>query len=339
MQNKRRFYGWLLGLSLTLIILTIANLNTGTMRLQPTAIFAILTGHGTYTQNLVLLNFRLPRIVLAIIVGWALALSGSVLQTTTQNSLADPSLLGINTGAGLGVMLLMLLAGDMSSIATYGLPLVALAGALLSTLLVFACAYQPATGCPPNRLLLTGIALSGCFSAVMVLMTLKLSPDNYQFVMNWLAGSMWGTSWPYIAMALPWLIVGTLGILSELPVLSAFTLGDDAAQALGVSLRRHRLILMALAAMLAGVSVALSGAISFVGLITPNLARQLVGSHQRYQLILAGLLGSSLLLAADTLGKLITTTTELPVGVLVAVIGAPYFIYVLVKKPTGTPGN
>lgn len=331
MSKTSRFTSWMLGLLGLTLILIIINLNTGSMALGPQALLAWLTGHGTATQTLVLLNFRLPRIVLALLVGCALAVAGSVIQTVTQNPMADSSLLGINNGAGLAVMALMVTAGGATSLGMR-LPIIALIGAWLSTLLVFLLAYKPTQGIPPKRLLLIGVALSGCFSAVMVLMTLKLSPDNYQFVMNWLAGSLWGTNWAYIGWALPWLLIG-LGLIAwQLPVLDVFNLGNERAQALGVNLKHQQLLLIGVAAMLAGVSIAISGGISFIGLITPNLARRLIGSRQHFQLPLAAVLGSCLLLAADTVGKLITTTTELPVGVLVALIGAPYFIYMLIRS-------
>ncbi|AYC72167.1 MULTISPECIES: FecCD family ABC transporter permease [Lactiplantibacillus] len=330
MSPNRRLIIWSLLLTASMLGLAILNLSTGTMTISWPTLLGILTGHGNATDMLVLVNFRLPRIVLAIMVGWALALSGNVLQTVTNNPMADPSLLGINNGAGLTVMLLIIGAGTNASL-TLSLPIVALAGAWLSTALIFLLANQRQRGISSKRLLLVGVALSGCFSALMVLMTLKLSPDNYQFVMNWLAGSLWGTDWSYIGWALPWLAVGSGILFIQLPVLDAFTLGTTTAQTLGINLKRQQLGLISVAAMLAGVSVAISGGISFIGLITPNLARRIVGSRQRYQLPLAGLLGSTLLLAADTLGKLITTTTELPAGVLVALIGAPYFIYLLVR--------
>ena len=330
MSPNRRLIIWSLLLTASMLGLAILNLSTGTMTISWPTLLGILTGPGNATDMLVLVNFRLPRIVLAIMVGWALALSGNVLQTVTNNPMADPSLLGINNGAGLTVMLLIIGAGTNASL-TLSLPIVALAGAWLSTALIFLLANQRQRGISSKRLLLVGVALSGCFSALMVLMTLKLSPDNYQFVMNWLAGSLWGTDWSYIGWALPWLAVGSGILFIQLPVLDAFTLGTTTAQTLGINLKRQQLGLISVAAMLAGVSVAISGGISFIGLITPNLARRIVGSRQRYQLPLAGLLGSTLLLAADTLGKLITTTTELPAGVLVALIGAPYFIYLLVR--------
>ncbi len=297
MSPNRRLIIWSLLLTASMLGLAILNLSTGTMTISWPTLLGILTGHGNATDMLVLVNFRLPRIVLAIMVGWALALSGNVLQTVTNNPMADPSLLGINNGAGLTVMLLIIGAGTNASL-TLSLPIVALAGAWLSTALIFLLANQRQRGISSKRLLLVGVALSGCFSALMVLMTLKLSPDNYQFVMNWLAGSLWGTDWSYIGWALPWLAVGSGILFIQLPVLDAFTLGTTTAQTLGINLKRQQLGLISVAAMLAGVSVAISGGISFIGLITPNLARRIVGSRQRYQLPLAGLLGSTLLLAA-----------------------------------------
>ena len=330
MTIHRRVCTWSVCLAGCILVLALINLSTGTMAIGLPALFQIISGHGAATDVLVLVNFRLPRIILALVVGWALALAGNVLQTITNNPMADPSLLGINNGAGLAVMLLIIGAGTNAAL-TFSLPIIALLGAWLSTALIFLLANQPQRGISSKRLLLVGVALSGCFSALMVLMTLKLSPDNYQFVMNWLAGSLWGTDWAYIGWALPWLVIGSIILLVQLPVLDAFTLGTTTAQTLGLNLKHQQLGLISVAAMLAGVSVAISGGISFIGLITPNLARRIVGSRQRYQLPLAGLLGSTLLLAADTLGKLITTTTELPAGVLVALIGAPYFIYLLVR--------
>ncbi|MBU7448318.1 MULTISPECIES: FecCD family ABC transporter permease [Lactiplantibacillus] len=330
MSQRQRLITWTLALVVIIGCLAVLNLSTGSMAIGWSALVKLLSGQGSATDTLVLLNFRLPRIVLAIIVGWALALAGNVLQTLTNNPMADPSLLGINNGAGLAVMLLIISAGTNPAL-TFSLPIVALLGAWGSTGLIFLLANQPQRGLSSKRLLLVGVALSGCFSALMVLMTLKLSPDNYQFVMNWLAGSLWGTAWSYIGWALPWLIGGSLILFAQLPVLDAFTLGPTTAQTLGINLKHRQLGLISVAAMLAGVSVAISGGISFIGLITPNLARRIVGPRQCYQLPLAGLLGSALLLAADTLGKLITTTTKLPAGVLVALIGAPYFIYLLVR--------
>ena len=149
--------------------------------------------------------------------------------------------------------------------------------------------------------------------------------------MTWLAGSIWGTSWPFVWALLPWLLLLIPFIMSKQRLLDVLVLGDDSVQSLGIQLQKERLLLIGAAVMLAGASVSISGGIGFIGLITPHIARRIIGSQHRYQLWLTGLLGSSFLLIADTLGKVLSPTTELPAGVLVALIGAPYFIYLLIK--------
>ncbi|WP_125588337.1 FecCD family ABC transporter permease [Companilactobacillus jidongensis] len=331
MTKKIKLTTWIITLLIIIIVLAIVNLNTGQMKVTPADIWQLITGNGTYAQSIVIFDFRIPRIIVAILVGFALAIAGDVLQTTTQNPMADTSFLGINAGAGLAVMIFIAFIKNQDA-NLFMLPMMALLGAILSTITVFLCAYKKDTGITANRLLLTGVALSGCFSSLMVLFTLKLSPENYQFVMNWLTGSIWGTSWSFILIFLPWFIIFTTIIFSKSKVLDTFNLGDEVAQSLGISLRRERIILIGAAVILAGVSVSISGGIGFIGLITPNLARRVIGFKSSKRMLLSGTLGSCLLIAADTLGKCISTTTEIPVGVIVAIIGAPYFVYILIKS-------
>lgn len=331
MRKGIKLTSWLLILIILMIALAIIDLNTGDMKITPSEIINLLIGNGNYSQSIVIFDFRMPRIVITLIVGFSLAIAGSVIQTTTQNPMADTSFLGINSGAGIAVMLFIALVKNQDA-NIYLLPILALIGALISTTLVFIFSYKRNSGITPNRLLLTGVALSGCFSSIMVLLTLKLSPDNYQFVMNWLTGSIWGTSWEYILIALPWIIICTIIIFTKLTILDSFNLGDDAAQSLGISLKRERILLISLSVILAGVSVSISGGIGFIGLITPNLARRIIGYKHSKQLVLSGMLGSFLLLAADTIGQLISSSSEIPVGIIVALIGAPYFVYILIKS-------
>ncbi|WP_125714881.1 FecCD family ABC transporter permease [Companilactobacillus kedongensis] len=331
MRKSLKLSYWLIILIVLMIILMIVNLNTGEMNVSYNDIFNLIIGRGTYTQSMVVFDFRMPRIMITLLVGFSLAIAGSVIQTTTQNPMADTSFLGINSGAGIAVMLFIALVKNQDA-HMFLLPILALVGALVSTFLVFLFAFKKKDGITPNRLLLTGVALSGCFSSIMVLLTLKMSPENYQFVMNWLTGSIWGTSWEFILIALPWLIICTVLIFSKLTILDSFNLGDDAAQSLGISLKKERIILISLAVILAGVSVSISGGIGFIGLITPNLARRVIGFKHSHQLVLSGILGSFLLLAADTLGQLISASSEIPVGIIVALIGAPYFVYILTRS-------
>ncbi|WP_409043456.1 iron ABC transporter permease [Latilactobacillus sakei] len=326
----KRYRRWLVGLSALLIATTLVSLQTGQLAIGPQAIGQLLIGQGQAQDALILVDFRMPRIIIAILVGFALAIAGEVLQSTTQNPLADTGFLGINSGAGIAVLLFITFAADQGS-QIFILPVLALIGALVSAVVIVIGAYQKSVGITANRLLLTGVAVSTCFSALMVLLTLKLSPDNYQFVMTWLAGSIWGSSWPFIWALLPWLLLTLSYIFSKSQTLDAFVLKPDNMRSLGVDFQKQRLYLIGAAVILAGASVSISGGIGFIGLITPHIARRIIGYQHRYQLLLTGLLGSCFLLVADTCGKLLSPTAEIPAGIIVALIGAPYFIYLLIK--------
>ncbi|MDN4010618.1 FecCD family ABC transporter permease [Latilactobacillus sakei] len=329
-MTTKRYRRWLVGLSALLIATTLVSLQTGQLAIGPQAIGQLLIGQGQAQDALILVDFRMPRIIIAILVGFALAIAGEVLQSTTQNPLADTGFLGINSGAGIAVLLFITFAADQGS-QIFILPVLALIGALVSAVVIVIGAYQKSVGITANRLLLTGVAVSTCFSALMVLLTLKLSPDNYQFVMTWLAGSIWGSSWPFIWALLPWLLLTLPYIFSKSQTLDAFVLKPDNMRSLGVDFQKQRLYLIGAAVILAGASVSISGGIGFIGLITPHIARRIIGYQHRYQLLLTGLLGSCFLLVADTCGKLLSPTAEIPAGIIVALIGAPYFIYLLIK--------
>lgn len=329
-MTTKRYRRWLVGLVVLLIATTLVSLQTGQLAIGPQAIGQLLIGQGQAQDALILVDFRMPRIIIAILVGFALAIAGEVLQSTTQNPLADTGFLGINSGAGIAVLLFITFAADQGS-QIFILPVLALIGALVSAVVIVIGAYQKSVGITANRLLLTGVAVSTCFSALMVLLTLKLSPDNYQFVMTWLAGSIWGSSWPFIWALLPWLLLTLPYIFSKSQILDAFVLKPDNMRSLGVDFQKQRLYLIGTAVVLAGASVSISGGIGFIGLITPHIARRIIGYQHRYQLLLTGLLGSCFLLVADTCGKLLSPTAEIPAGIIVALIGAPYFIYLLIK--------
>ena len=329
-MTTKRYRRWLVGFVALLIATTLISLQTGQLAIGPQAIGQLLIGQGQAQDALILVDFRMPRIIIAILVGFALAIAGEVLQSTTQNPLADTGFLGINSGAGIAVLLFITFAADQGS-QIFILPVLALIGALVSAVVIVIGAYQKSVGITANRLLLTGVAVSTCFSALMVLLTLKLSPDNYQFVMTWLAGSIWGSSWPFIWALLPWLLLTLPYIFSKSQTLDAFVLKPDNMRSLGVDFQKQRLYLIGAAVILAGASVSISGGIGFIGLITPHIARRIIGYQHRYQLLLTGLLGSCFLLVADTCGKLLSPTAEIPAGIIVALIGAPYFIYLLIK--------
>jgi len=316
-------------LGLLIIIVFMISMNTGFIKLTPLEVIRTLFGSGTDKQHLILFEFRLPRIVIAILVGMGLAVSGCVLQGISRNALADPGILGINAGAGLAVMLFISFFPSTTATPVFILPVLAFLGAGITAVIIYSLAYKRHEGISPMRLLLTGVAVAAGISSVMIVLTLRLDPENYQFVATWLAGSIWGSNWKFVLALLPWIIVLIPFVFSKARVLNVLNLGDLTATGLGASIEKERRILLAAAVGLAGASVSVSGGIGFVGLIGPHLARQLVGSRHQYLVPAAALTGGLLVLVADTIGRWILQPSEIPAGIVVAVIGAPYFLYLL----------
>lgn len=316
-------------LGLLIVVAFIISMNTGFIRLTPLEVIRTLLGLGTEKQHLILFEFRLPRIVIAVLVGMGLAVSGCVLQGISRNALADPGILGINAGAGLAVMLFISFFPSTTATPVFLLPILAFLGAGITAVIIYSLAYKRHEGISPMRLLLTGVAVAAGISSAMIVLTLRLSPENYQFVATWLAGSIWGSNWKFVLSLLPWILVLIPFVYSKARVLNVLNLGDLTATGLGASIEKERRILLAAAVGLAGASVSVSGGIGFVGLIGPHLARQLVGSRHQFLIPAAALTGGLLVLVADTLGRWILQPSEIPAGIVVAVIGAPYFLYLL----------
>lgn len=307
------------------------SMNTGYIRLSPSVLLRTLFGMGTEKQNLILFDFRLPRIVISVLIGAGLAVSGCVMQGISRNALADPGILGINAGAGLAVTLFISFYPTTAAAPVFLLPVLALVGAGLTATLIFTLSYKRHQGLSPTRLLLTGIAVAAGISAAMIVLTLKLSPDKYQFVATWLAGSIWGTNWKFVIAILPWIAILLPFVFIKARVMNVLNLGEQIATGVGASVNKERLLLLAAAVGLAGSCVAVSGGIGFVGLIGPHLARRLVGPKHELLLPAAALAGALLVITADTLGRWVLQPSEIPTGIVVAVIGAPYFLYLLAK--------
>ncbi|WP_456287623.1 iron ABC transporter permease [Paenibacillus sp. AK002] len=312
-----------------IILVFLISMNTGVIRLSPLEVIKTLFGGGTDKQELVLFEFRLPRIVISLLIGAGLAISGCVMQGISRNELADPGILGINAGAGLMVMLFISFFPSTAAAPVFLLPVLALIGAGGTAALICVLAYKKNQGFKPTGLLLTGIAVAAGISAAMIVLTLRLSPEKYQFVATWLAGSIWGSSWKFVLALLPWMLVLLPFVMYKAQVMNVLNLGEPTATGLGASVTREQLKLLAAAVGLAASCVAVSGGIGFVGLIAPHLARRLVGAKHQMLLPVTALVGALLVITADTLGRWIIQPSEIPTGIVVAVIGAPYFLYLL----------
>lgn len=331
-QNVRRKNFLIIATLIVLIVVTfVMSMNTGVIKLTPMEVIRTLFGQGDAQQQLILFQFRLPRIVIGVLVGMGLAIAGAVLQGISKNALADPGILGINAGAGLAVMLYISFFPTTKSVPVYLLPVLAFIGAGLTAVLIYSLSYKRHEGITPMRLILTGVAVAAGISSAMIVLTLRLTPENYQFVATWLAGSIWGSNWRFVLSLLPWLLILFPFIYMKSRVLNILNLGEVTSIGLGASIEKERRWLLAASVGLAGAIVSVSGGIGFVGLIAPHLARQLVGANHQFLLPTSALLGGFLVLLADTVGRSILEPSEIPAGIVVAVFGAPYFLFLLAR--------
>ncbi|WP_126428550.1 FecCD family ABC transporter permease [Brevibacillus marinus] len=318
-------------LGILILAMLVISMNTGYIRLAPLDVLKTFMGAGTDKQELILFDFRLPRIVISVLIGAGLAVSGCILQGLARNALAEPGILGINSGAGLMVILFISFYPANSVAPVLLLPVLALVGAGLAAALIYVLAFKRDEGLSPTRLVLTGIAVAAGINAAMIVLTIRLDPDRFQFVAAWLAGNIWGTNWDFVLALLPWLLVLLPFVFRKSNVLNVLHLGEQAAAGLGLMMEKERFYLLAAAVGLAASCVAVSGGIAFVGLIAPHLARRLVGPRHQHLLPASALTGALLLIVADTLGRWLLQPSEIPTGIVVAVIGAPYFLYLLAK--------
>jgi iron complex transport system permease protein len=314
-----------------ILIAFLISMNTGVIRLTPLDVLKTLFGMGTAQQHLVLFDFRLPRIIISILIGMGLAISGAVLQALSRNALADPGIIGINSGAGMVILLYVAFYTTPAAAPVYLLPILAWLGGGIAAFLVFVISYRRHKGISSNRLILNGVAISSGFSAVTILVSLRINPEQYQFVATWIAGSIWSKDWNYVYALLPFIIILMPYVFFKAQTINVLNLGAPMATGLGAAVARQQIWLLAAAVGLASSCVAVSGSIGFVGLIAPHLARRLVGN--RYQVVLpaTALAGGFLVLVADTLGRWVLQPTEIPTGIVVAVIGAPYFLYLMFR--------
>lgn len=290
-------------------------------------VLGIDTGNPDYA--FVINTLRLPRIITACLVGMALAISGTIMQGITRNGLADPGIIGINAGAGLAAVSLIVLFPN----AGVGvLPLSAFLGALAASLLIYLLAWD--NGSHPIRLILIGVAIAAVTSAFTSLLITFGNIDDVSQALVWLAGSVYGRSWEQVFSFLPWLIVFIPLALVKSPQLNALALGDEIAKGLGSQVEWQRSFLLLISAALSGAAVATAGTISFVGLIGPHIARQLVGANHQGLIPVAGITGAMIVVLSDVLGRALFAPVELPCGIITAIIGAPYFIFLLINSRT-----
>jgi iron complex transport system permease protein len=280
---------------------------------------------GNPDHALVVRLFRLPRILAGLLVGMALALSGAALQGITRNALADPGLLGVNAGAGLAAVWIITTA----TVSSRWLPWAALVGGLIMAALIYLLAWQE--GSAPVRLILVGVGLAALANAATSYLIMTSEILQAQQAMIWLTGSLYSHDWSQVRTLAVWLAVLLPGLWLLARQLNTLGLGDHLAVGLGMRLELQRGLLLLISVALAAVSVSVAGAIAFVGFVAPHMARRLVGPAHEALLPTAALIGGLLVVLSDLVARWIIAPAELPVGVVTAILGAPYFLYLLYR--------
>lgn len=333
-KDQHKFKTLMIVTSILTVVVFLLSINAGYIKIPLNEVFATLIGQGTPKNELTIFDFRLPRIIMALLVGMGIAVSGAILQGVSQNPLADPGILGINSGAGFAVVLYMFffqgttfLTGMLS---IFIMPLTALAGAFVAALLIYLLSWKNGK-VTPVRLLLVGIGINSAFAAGLIIFQMKMDSLDFMKAVIWISGTIWGTNWTFVWALLPWLIIFIPFAIYKTRFLDVLRLGDSIAIGVGVRIEKERVILLLVAVALAGASVSVGGGITFLGLIAPHIARRLIGARHAKIIPLTAVIGALLLLSADTLGRVIMAPMELPVGLVVSILGAPYFIYLLVK--------
>jgi iron complex transport system permease protein len=327
--------GLIIGLILTSVIALLGALVLGSTPLSIAHIAQVIMGGGSAGDAIVLWEIRLPRAMAAYIVGAALGLSGAALQGLLRNPLAEPGVLGVSASASLFATFTLYFG--FSAISSLVLPLAAIAGALAATTFLALVASRVNS---VVALILIGVGISSFSGALMtLLMNLAPNPFSLSDMINWMMGTVANRSFEDILFAAPFLGLGALLILSSGRDLSAFTLGEEAAAGIGVSLKKVRMKIVFGTGFCTGAAVAIAGAVGFVGIVAPHLIRPHVDHEPSATLLPSALLGGVILVAADIFIRVVPTTTELKLGVVAALLGAPVFVWIASRRMAGGSGD
>ncbi len=328
--DAKRLYAIILPLLLVMLVIA---LQVGAVDIEVSKALRDVFGRQTTVESLILLDIRLPRALLAIVVGATLGLAGAALQGLLRNPLAEPGIIGVSNGAALGAVIVFYYG--FSGIAWFVLPLGGLLGALLAVLCIFLLVGQ-------NRsivtLILAGIAINAVGGALIALaLNFADSPYAVQEIIFWLLGSVANRSYNELSIALPFMLIGWGMMLYCGRFLNALTLGEETARSLGFDVARLRLLLVLGVAASVGAAVSVAGNIGFIGLVVPHLVRPLVGYEPRRLLLASALVGAMLLLAADISVQLLSSGAEMKLGVITSLVGAPFFLVLILKSRNTLP--
>lgn len=317
-------------LMLTLFVLLAAigcflSVAKGAADISLSQIFTILLHPQAAPQDQIIWNIRLPRMIVGALVGMNLALSGCILQAVMRNPLADPHIIGISSGAGISGITVMILFPALEYLITP----VAFVGAMAAAVAIYILAWK--NGIKPVRIILAGVAVSAFLGAGISGLLIFYS-DRVNGALMWMVGGLAARSWPHVSIIVPYAVVGLILAVLSSHYLNILQLGDDMAKGLGVHVEITRIVLTAIAALLAASAVSVVGLLGFVGLVIPHISRLILGSDYRYLVPGAAILGVAIVTLSDTFARVVFAPVELPVGIIMAFIGAPFFLFLLRRE-------
>lgn len=301
------------------------SLTKGSSVITMSQIVELLLNPGMDPQSQIIWNIRMPRTIVGALVGINLSLSGAILQAIMRNPLADPHIIGISSGAGLAGVVIMILFPALEYLITP----VAFVGAMLAAICIYILAWK--NGIKPVRIILAGVAVSAFLSAGISGLMIFYS-DRVHGALMWMVGGLAARSWPHVSIILPYAAIGLVLALASASYLNILQLGDEMARGLGVNVEVTRIVMTAIAALLAASAVSVVGLLGFVGLVVPHAARLLIGSDYRFLLPAAALLGVAIVTLSDTFARVVFAPIELPVGIIMAFLGAPFFLFLLRRE-------
>ncbi len=338
--THRRWLGMMGALVAASIAICILCLQFGATRVDLATLLSVITqlltaGNievaGADTAATIMMHIRLPRVLMGFVVGGSLAAVGVTLQALLRNPLADPYVLGVSSGAALGAALAMLLGIGASMMLLPVLPLCGFAGGLLALLLIYRLA-QSQGRLPVHSLLLAGVILNAILTALIMFITSIMEPNRSAGLMAWLMGSLTAPGYPALGVLVAYAVLVLALVMHKVHALNVLTLGEDTARSLGIETERVKKQLFVLTALLTGAVVSVSGMIGFVGMVVPHAVRLVVGSDHRLLLPASALVGGMFLVISDTMARTILAPAEIPVGIVTALAGGPFFLYLLLWR-------
>lgn len=334
-MKKRKFKLIALILISLLLASLILYLSWGSYKISPLDIIKTLLGEGTKLQKAAVLNIRVPRLLVGISVGIALSTAGALLQTITKNELADSGIIGINAGAAVAAVVFISLKtanyySELGDLSIYLLPFMAIIGAGISAVVIYLLSSRDKIR--PKRLLLIGLGINAGLNAFITFFTFRGGVSDYNRVLIWISGSLWGSGWSYAKIITPLVVLMFILVMLNYKKLDVLNLSDEHAICLGLNLNKERKKFLTYVVILAGGATAFAGNVSFIGLISPHIARRLVGPYHKNFLIISAIISAIIILVADAVSRNLFSPIEIPVGITISILGVPYFIYLMMKE-------